>query len=130
MLKIELIEFPSEIFGPKNGLMGRLPVKRRLQLRELFVDFVGTKSDSEKRLKIGEHNGVAWVLPPSLILLHADSGDKSEDLKTILLTGNESVTISAYSQLRVELEEIMWEPTSQKTGAQFGIANKFPRPRS
>jgi len=66
LLKIELIEFPIEIFGPRNGLMGKLPTKKKLQIREMIIDFVGIEKSSEKRLKIGEHNGITWVLPPSL----------------------------------------------------------------
>ena len=64
LLKIELVEFPTEIFGPKNGLMAKLPSKKKLQIREMFIDYVGMNTESEKRVKIGEHNGITWVLPP------------------------------------------------------------------
>ena len=77
MVKFELIDFPSEIFGQNNGTMLKLPQKRLINIKELYIDYVGISSNSEKRVRIGEHSGTCWVLPPKVILL-SDSSSRQQ----------------------------------------------------
>ena len=56
------------------------------------------------------------------MLLHSDhdhvqSSAVNQQAETIVLSGKETIQIAAYSQLRVEVEEINWNQTKSKVGA-------------
>ena len=80
LVKFEMMDFPSEIFGLSNGTMLKLPQKRTVTFRELYVDYVGISSDSEKRVRIGEHSGTCWVLPPIVVLMTDSTSRQQERL--------------------------------------------------